>query len=393
MFLTMPEFIKILLSYSFRIFFLCGTLFGFLVIATWSLALLGYGPLVGHPDTYQWHAHEMVFGFVYAILAGFALTAVANWTGRDPVCGGELALLVASWLLGRIGNIYAGTWPAEWVGILDMLFPCLFVFLFGREVLRGGNWRNAPLVVMIALLGGLNLLFHAGHVLSPGLERISILLGVHTVLVIVALVGGRVVPSFTANWMRAQGHAESNLPRIVPVVDIAALILTVATGVAVTFAPVSPLSGVIALLAAAVHALRLARWSGQHTVSEPLLFVMHLAYAWFPLGYLLVGISVFGGYMATVALHALTIGAIVGMILAMITRVPLGHTARPLRAARITVAIYVLWMITVLIRLSGPLFGGNYIYTVETAASVWLLLFILYGWAYWPMLIRPRIDQ
>ncbi len=388
----MPEFIKTILSYAFRAFFLCGTLFGFLVMTLWSVGLLGLGPLVDHPDSYQWHAHEMVFGFVYAILAGFALTAVANWTGRPAVNGGELALLLLAWLAGRIANIYTGAWPAEAVAALDLLFPCVFVYLFGREVLGGGNMRNMPLVALIGLLGGANLLFHAGDALSPGLSRLGILLGVHIVLVIVAIIAGRIIPSFTGNWLRMQGADDNMMPRVVPSVDIAAIVLTVITGIAVTFAPVNPLSGVAAFLAAAAHAVRLSRWSGQHTVREPLMLILHIAYLWFPIGYLLVGISVFGGYMATVALHALTVGAIVGIILAMTPRVTLGHTGRPLRAARMTVAVYVLWMITVLTRLSGPFFGEWYIYTVETASTIWIVFFIMYGWVHWPMLVKPRVD-
>ncbi len=383
---------KTLLSYAFRPMFLCGTLFGFLVMMLWSLELLGLGPLVGHPDSYQWHAHEMVFGFVYAILAGFALTAVANWTGRPSVHGGELALLLLAWLAGRVANIYTGVWPTEAVAALDLLFPCVFVFLFGREVLGGGNKRNLPLVGLIALIGGANLLFHFGDALSPGLSRLGILLGVHVILVIVSIIAGRIIPAFTANWLRMQGAGDNTMPRIVPAVDIAAIILTVVTGIAITFAPINPWSGIVAFLAAAAHALRLSRWSAQHTVREPLLLILHIAYLWFPIGYLLVGISVFGGYLSTVALHALTVGAIFGMILAMTTRVILGHTGRPLQAARMTVVVYVLWMITVLTRLSGPFFGEWYIYTVETASSIWIIFFILYGWVYWPMLVKPRVD-
>lgn len=388
----MRDLIRTLFSYSFRVFFVCGTLFGFLVMTLWSLGLLGLGPLADHPDSYQWHAHEMVFGFVYAIVAGFTLTAVATWTGRPPVQGGKLVLLLLAWLAGRVANIYTGVWSPQWVGGLDMLFPVLLVYLFGREVLAGGNRRNLPLVVLVALLGVTNALFHFGRTLVPGMEHLAILLGVHVILLLIAAIAGRVIPNFTANWLRAQGADDGVMPRVVPAVDVAALLLTVITGIAVTFAPVHPFSGIIAFAAALAHALRLGRWSGHRTVREPLLLVMHLAYAWFPVGYVLVGISVFGSYLAPTALHALTIGVITGMVLAMTTRVPLGHTGRPLQAARITVVVYVLWMATVFVRLSGPFFGIGYVYTVETAASIWLVFFILYAWVYWPMLAKPRAD-
>lgn len=381
-----------LLSYAFRAFFLLGSLCAFSVILFWTIALLGYGPLVGHPDLYFWHAHEMVFGFVFAIVAGFTLTAVATWTGRTPVHGVELGVLVAAWIAGRIALVYTGQWPPALIAAADMLFPCLFVLIFGREVLAAGNWRNAPLVGVVALLASLNLVFHVWPDAMPGLDRMVVLLAVHVVLVLVTVIAGRVIPSFTANWLRALGHTADAMPRVVPMFDITALVMTIVTGIAVTFAPANPVSGIAAMLAAVAHAARLSQWSGLRTISEPLLFVLHVAYMWFPIGYLLVGYSVFGGYLATVALHALTIGVIAGMIIAMATRVSLGHTGRPLHAGRLTVVAYVLLMVTGIVRLSGPLFGDWYIQTVELAASLWMIAFALFAWVYWPILVKPRVD-
>ena len=380
------------LNYSFRAFFLLGSLCAFSVIFFWTIALLGYGPLVGHPDLYFWHAHEMVFGFVFAIVAGFALTAVANWTGRTQIHGVELAVLVVAWIAGRVALVYTGQWPPALIATADMLFPCLFVLVFGREVLAAGNWRNAPLVGVVALLASLNLVFHVWPDAIPGLDRIAVLLAVHVVLVLVTVIAGRVIPSFTANWLRAHRPTTDEMPRVMPMLDIAALSMTIVTGVAVTFAPANPLSGIAAMLAAIAHAARLSQWSGMRTISEPLLFILHVAYLWFPIGYLLAGYSVFGGYLATVALHALTIGVIAGMIIAMTTRVSLGHTGRPLHAAKLTVVVYFLWMVTAVVRLSGPLFGDWYIQTVELAASLWMIAFVLFAWVYWPILVKPRVD-
>jgi uncharacterized protein involved in response to NO len=384
--------IQSLLSYAFRVFFVLGTLCAFAVMLLWPLAILGYGPLVGHPNLVQWHSHEMVFGFAAAIIAGFTLTAVANWTGRPPVRGLPLGLLALAWLAGRIAHMFSGDAFVVAVAIVDMVFPCLLVFLFGREVLAGGNWRNAPVVAVIALLAGLNLMFHLGVGNASGMDALAILLAVHTVLVLVTIISGRIIPSFTANWLRAQGMPEEVFPRVIPAVDIVTILLTVVTGLGVSFAPFHPLTGVMAFAAAGAHALRLSRWSGLRTMGEPLMFVLHVAYAWFPIGYVLTGIAVFGAYMPTVALHALTIGGITGMVLAMTSRVTLGHTGRPLKAARLTVAIYVLWMATVIVRLTGPLAGSNYVLTVETAASIWLVVFMLFAALYWPMLAKPRID-
>ncbi|MFW2405442.1 MAG: NnrS family protein [Gammaproteobacteria bacterium] len=388
----MSDIIRTLLSYSFRAFFLLGSLCAFCVIFLWTLALLGYGPLAGHPNLFYWHAHEMVFGFVFAIVAGFVLTAVANWTGRTRIHGMELGALAAAWIVGRVALAFTGQWPTLVIATADMLFPCLLTFLFGREVFAANNRRNAPVVGVVALLAGLNLMFHIGAVAAPGLDRLALLLAVHVILVLVAIIAGRIIPSFTANWLRAKGAADEAMPRVVPMLDIAAILMTIVTGIAVTVAPANPISGTAALVAALVHAMRLSQWSGLRTVGEPLLFVLHIAYLWFPLGYALVALSVFGGYLPSAAMHALTIGAITGMIIAMMTRVSLGHTGRPLHAARITVFVYVLWMLSTLVRLSGPLLGDWYILTVETAATIWMVAFVLFAWVYWPILAKPRVD-
>ncbi len=380
------QIIKVLLSYSFRIFFLLGCLWAIAVMLLWTLALLKIGPIASIPNLVYWHAHEMLFGFVLAIIAGFILTAVAQWTGRDRVHGAALGWLATTWLAGRIAMMFTGEWPATVIAIADLCFPCLLTFLFGREVIAGGNPRNIPVVVIIGILAILNGLFHFG----TGLDRASLLLTVYVVLALVTVISGRIIPAFTANWLRNHGHPEDAMPHIVPAIDVAVLILTTVTGVALTFLPTSPITGIAAFITACVHALRLSRWSGLHTFGEPLLFILHVAYAWIPIGYALAGIAVFGGYLPTVAMHALTIGGIGGMVLAMTTRVSLGHTGRPLHARRITVIAYCMLILTVATRLSGPLLGELYIQTVETAAIGWMLTFLLFFWVYWPVLTRKN---
>ena len=165
------------------------------------------------------------------------------------------------------------------------------------------------------------------------------------------------------------------------------------TGLAVTFAPLSPLTGVVAVVTAGIHGFRLSRWSGLATLSEPLLLVLHVAYLWLPIGYLLIAWSVFGSvYPASVALHALTMGGIGSMTLAMMTRVALGHTGRPLHAARLTVIAYIILTLAIGIRLLGPLTGQQYMRTVEFAAGGWILAFVIFVWVYWPILTQPRAE-
>ncbi len=385
-----------LLSYAFRPFFLLGSLCSIVVIALWVLGMYGVGPVVLQANPTLWHAHEMLFGFAMAIVAGFVMTAVAMWTGRTRLHGAPLSWLVAAWLAGRFAMGMAGLLPGFLVAILDLIFPMLLSFFFAREVLVAGNRRNFVIVGVIGAMAILNIGYHAGAAgkIGAGADRIALLLMIHLVLVLITAIAGRVVPSFTINWLKGQGRPVECGPRSTPAVDAAALILTVITGGAATFAPTSLTTGVVAAATAIVHGFRLMRWRGWQTASEPLLFVLHAAYLWLPIGYALIAWSVFHPtYPATVALHALTMGGIGSMIFAMTTRVSLGHTGRPLHAARLTVVAYVLLALAVVARLLGPLVSAQYLRSVEIAAAGWIAAFAIFVWVYWPVLTRPRIDQ
>lgn len=385
-----------LLSYAFRPFFLLGSLFTIIVMLLWVLALAGIGPVALHASPMLWHAHEMLFGFAMAIIAGFVLTAVAVWTGRTRLHGAPLGWLIVAWLAGRGAMSVSGALPAAVVGLLDMVFPVLVCLFFGREVLAAGNRRNYVVVGIVVAIAILNVLYHVGAAgVAPGLDRTALLLMIHVVLVLITAIGGRIVPSFTANWLRARG--QERFPRTSATIDAVTLALTVVAGIAITLAPQSPMTGIIALVTAVAHGLRLSRWSGLATTAEPMLFVLHVAYLWFPIGYLLVAWSALGSmlgsvYPPSVALHALTMGAIGTMVLAMSTRVSLGHTGRVPQAARLTVIGYYLLNLAVIIRLVGPLFGAQYMRSVEVAAVAWITTFLLFLWVYWPILTQPRAD-
>jgi uncharacterized protein involved in response to NO len=384
-----------LLSYAFRPFFLLGSLCTILVMVLWIMALAGAGPIATHVNPMLWHAHEMLFGFVMAVVAGFVMTAVAMWTGRTRLHGAPLGLLVAAWLVGRLAMALGGFLPAGLTALLDLVFPVLLSFFFAREVMAAGNRRNFVIAGIIALIAIMDALYHvgaAGSQAGAGLDRTALLLTIHVVLVLITAIAGRIVPNFTAGWLRGQGRLqEDRAPRSTAPVEAATLLLTVITGCAVTFAPSSPLTGVVAIAAAVVHAFRLSRWNGLSTRSEPLLFVLHVAYLWIPVGYVLIAWSAFQSfYPASVALHALTMGGIGSIILAMTTRVGLGHTGRPLQAARLTVVAYVVLTLAVFVRLLGPLIGAQYMRSVEIAAGGWIAAFAIFIWVYWPILTQPR---
>jgi len=383
-----PLFASAFWSYAFRPFFLLNGIFAIAVMAIWVAALNVPGRstlrAILPRDILVWHGHEMIFGFAMAAVAGFALTAVATWTGRKPIAGSPLALLVVAWVAGRGAMLFAGVLPDAITLAIDMAFPILLLILIGREVIAAGNHRNLPIVAIVALLATLNLFYHLGP------RRVPLYLAVHVILVLITIIAGRIVPNFTANWMRARGH--TRLPRAGTPLDLPTVIATVAYGLAFAAAPGSNVAGVLALAAALAHGLRLAQWRGLATTGEPLLFVLHVAYMWFPIGYLLSAAVVFTPTLPLAAMHALTMGAIGSMILAVTTRVALAHTGRKLHAARLTVGAYFLLTAAVVVRIAGGVAGSAYLSLIDLAAGGWILTFAIFTWVYWPVLTGPRID-
>lgn len=360
-------------------------LFAIIVVALWVAVLHGAGPPTLPADAMAWHGHEMVVGFALAAVAGFVLTAVATWTGRAPVAGRSLAALVLAWLIGRCAMLFAGSLPGGLLATLDLIFPVLLCALIGREVIGAGNRRNYPIVGLIALLAVLNLAYHA----TSG--RVALFLLIHLILLLITVIAGRIVPNFTANWLRARG--ETRLPATSGPLDLVTIVVTIATGIAVATAPTHGITGLLAFVAATAHGLRLAKWRGLSTAGEPLLFVLHVAYLWLPVGYALTGCAVFGWWFdSTSALHALTMGAIGSMILAVSTRVALAHTGRKLHAARLTVVAYCALTLSVVIRVCGSFAGGAYLGLVDLSALGWMVTFALFTWVYWPVLTGPRVD-
>lgn len=378
-----------LLNYAFRPFFLFGGLYAVLVMLIWVLALHGifwWEPVV---DTPGWHAHEMLIGFASGAVAGFVLTAVATWTGRTPVQGPWLGALVGGWLAGRIAMCCAGVLPPALVGLLDMIFPILLTLLAAREIVGGNSKRNYIVIVLLGSLALFNLLYHSAST-SLG-ARAPLYLILHTLLILVSLISGRIVPSFTANWLRSRG--ETRLPAVQPKLDLLVLIAGAVTGLVDSFWQTGIATALLAFITAAVHAARFRSWRTLATLSNPLLLILHVAYLWFLIGYLLLGLSALGiGLPRSAALHALSMGAVGGMILAVATRVGLAHTGRALQASRLTVVAYVVFAIAVIVRIVSPLAPARYQMLLDLSATGWMVTFALFLWVYAPMVIRPRVD-
>jgi len=381
-----------ILNYAFRPFFLLNGLFAIIAVGIWVMALHGLR-VIGLPvDTTLWHGHEMIVGFAMAAIAGFMLTAVATWTDRRPVQGPILGWLVTAWLAGRLAMALSDVLPGLLVALLDLSFPVMLCAIMTREVVGGGSQRNYPVAGITAVLALLNLLYHLGlGPLLPGADRLAIYLLIHLVLVLITVIAGRIVPNFTANWLRARG--ELRLPRIIKSVEQATIGTTLIVGIAASIAPLSPVTGMLAFAAAIGHGIRLSRWRSLATIDEPLLFVLHVAYAWLPIGYGLLGLATFGiMFPQTAALHALTMGAIGSMVLAVTTRVALAHTGRALHAARLMVVGYGIFTVAVAVRILSPLMTDGYFVMIDLSAAGWILTYIVFSWVYWPILTRPRVD-
>lgn len=386
---------SVLFSYAFRPFFLGLAAFGIVAVAVWVAVLYGAGPATLPVNVVHWHAHEMLVGFVLAAVAGFLLTAVATWTNRPPVAGAELLLLFVLWVLGRVAFFFDAWLGAAWVALLDMLFPLLLWLLMAREVLGAANVRNVPIVWLCALLVLCNLAFHAGRLGLLGVslmgERTALFLLLQLFVLCIAIIGGRIIPNFTANWLRARGA--ERLPVTRPVLERVTLLATVLTGAVLSVAPGAALTGALALLTGILHALRLAGWRGWQTRTEPLLFVLHLGYAWLPIAYGLVAAAGQGWLPNSgSAVHAFAVGCISVMILGVSTRVALAHTGRALRPARLTVAAYLLMVLAALARVANP-GGASYFLWLELAAGLWIAAFASFLWVYAPVLTGPQVAE
>jgi uncharacterized protein involved in response to NO len=379
---------------GFRPFFLLVGLYGCGGVLAWIAMLLGFAPAPGWLGPTAWHGHEMLFGVVAAAVAGFLLTSVPVWTGTKAVAGGRLAALAGLWVAGRLALLGAGALPSWAVAAVDLLFVPALAGTIAGPLLAAGAVRNLGFVPILLVLFGSNLRMHAQAVgLTASGASGALRVGVDLVVVLIVIVGGRITPSFTANAFERSGIVAPISVR--PWLDraaIAGVVLVAAFDVA---APRTALGGCAALLAGALVAGRMLGWQSLRTVHDPLLWSLHVGYAWIPVGLLLVGIGDLTQAVPQVAgLHALTAGAMGAMILAVMTRVSLGHTGRPLVLPRGAAAAYGLVNVGALVRTAGPILApGLHLPVLAVAGVSWGGAFGLFVVLYWRILTRPRVDD
>jgi uncharacterized protein involved in response to NO len=383
-----PESIA-LLSYGFRPFFLGAALWAVAAMALWLGLLFGYWSFAGNYGAVAWHAHEFLFGYVSAVMTGFLLTAIPNWTGRFPLQGLPLLALFLLWLAGRIAMLLTDRIGIPAAALIDCAYLVTLTAVIAREIIVGRNWRNLRVAVLVALVALANIVFQA-EVLFRGAPDYGFRLGCAAIVGLIMLVGGRVTPSFTNNWLARQNS--SKLPAPLGPFDVTSLVIASLALIAWIAAPDWAGSSVLLLVMALTQAMRLARWAGERTWREPILLILHLGYAFVSLGALMLGVSILWPDLMppSGALHAWTTGAMGTMTLAVMTRATLGHTGRDIATTPSTVIIYAAILIAALARVAAPLLPANYEAALVFAGVGWIVAFGTFVLVYGPMLLRAR---
>lgn len=374
-----------LLSYGFRPFFLGAGAFAVLAMTLWIAALAAGLPLGGAYGMVAWHGHEMLFGFGAAVLAGFLMTAIPNWTGQMPLSGPPLAAIALLWLAGRAAML-----AVPWIGVaaavtVDALFLPALVAVCARELIAGRKWSDMKILAAISAIGIANLGFHA-EVVATGAAAISARAALAAFVLLVMIIGGRIVPSFTRNWLALRGA--TRLPVAFNRQDGVAILAILAALVVWVAAPVGAPAAVACVAGAGVVAWRLSRWRGLATAAEPLLLVLHVAFGFVALGFLGLAAGAVGWLPPAGAMHPMLVGGIAGMMLAVMTRATRGHTRRELTASRMTVAAYACLFAAALARPAADIFAAPAL--LDLAGGLWIAAFGLFLVEYGPMLIGAR---
>jgi len=371
-------------SLGFRPFYLLASVFAALSVALWATQVTGVLP-GAYLKGSLWHGHEMLFGYTLAVVAGFLLTAVRAWTGQPTATGAPLMVLAGLWVAGRI--LVLTPWNAA-AAIVNAAFPLALAVAIAIPLLRARNARNYFFVGLLALMSVLVAALHLALLGMAALPpRLDLVLGLDVMLFIMTVMGGRVIPMFTNNGVPGAGAVRH------PVVEKIALGSVLALFLADLFQLQPAIIAAVALAAAIAHGVRLFLWNSWRTLATPLVWILHAAYAWIVLHLALRGLAGVGWLGESFAIHALTVGAIGGLTLGMMTRTARGHTARPLVADGYELTCYLLIQVAAAVRVFGGMASpGLYLASVQLSGLLWAAAFGLYAVRYWPVLTRPRLD-
>ena len=376
-----------LLSYGFRPFFLFGALYAGLAVFAWLPVFNGELELWSAFSPVDWHVHEMLYGYLPAVVTGFLLTAIPNWTGRLPIQGKPLLALVAVWVAGRVCVTFSAETGWLVAAIVDVCFLALVVAAAAREIVAGKNWRNLRVVGLVTLLLAGNVAFHLeAHI--QGTAEYGARIGIATIVLLIVLIGGRIVPSFTRNWLARENPGR--LPAPIGRFDVATIGISAATLALWTVLPIGRLTAVAFAASAVLNVVRLGRWAGDRTCRDRLVLILHVGYAFVPIGFLFASAAAIDVVAPSAGIHAWTVGAAGTMTLAVMTRASLGHTGHALSASAVTQAIYAAVVIAAFARIGASLEPALSDLLLHVTAIAWCLAFFAFVGSYGPMLFSAR---
>ena len=374
---------------GFRPFYAVAAIFAVVALVVWLRAFAGFSGTGVYLHSVVWHSHEMLFGFSAAVIAGFLFTAVHNWTGLPTPTGIVLAGLTALWLAARV-LIFMG--PAPIAAIVDVAFLPAIAVAVALPIIRSKNVRNHKVLAVILALAVSHGVFHlASQGYFPAdLSRTSLFASIDIVVILLAIVAGRVIPAFTKNAI-PEANARHE-PWVEMVTFVGMILVALATLVSGSWALPSGMMAVLLIVVAAAHATRLGLWDPIRTIDNPLLWMMPVAYSWLAFAFLLRAFAALNIVPASAWVHAVTIGAISSFMLAMMMRSTLGHTGRQLVASRIDMTAFLLLQFAAIVRVVASITaGGSYRYWIVISSFAWVLAFLLFALRYLPMLGRPRV--
>lgn len=376
-----------LFANSFRSFFLFAAIQAALSILVWLPMFYGELSVTSAFAPRDWHVHEMLYGFLPAVITGFLFTAIPNWTGRLPIQGTSLAALLVVWIAGRVAVTLSADIGWMFALLVDAAFLALVVAAATREIIAGGNWRNLPVVALVLVLLAGNIGFHL-ETHFEGTADVGIRAGIGVVVLLIALIGGRIIPSFTRNWLVK--FNPGRLPVPFGRFDGAVIGCSALALISWIVAPLNAVTGAAMALVGGLHLVRLARWAGDRTTRERLLLILHVGYVFVPLGFLLNALAGFGVLAPSAGIHAWMTGAAGIMTLAVMTRASLGHTGQALTASPATQGIYLAIIIAALTRVAAvalPAYGNA---LLHIAACGWVVAFLGFAIAFGPLLAGSR---
>lgn len=376
-------------SVGLRPFFFFASAYTALSMLLWLPFFHGELELLTTFSTVDWHIHEWLFGFLPAVATGFLFTAVPNWTGRMPIRGLPLASLLLVWISGRFAITFSSLIGWHAAAVIDLSFLALVTVVIAREIVAGKNWRNLKVLIPLSILTLANAVFHIESALN-GNADLSRRLGLSAGIILIILIGGRIIPSFTRNWLVRENPGRLPIP--FGKIDIYAITISIFALLGWVAFPENSMTGALLIMAGGVQLVRMARWAGYRTLHDPIVLILHVSYLFIPIGLLLLSASIFtpNTIPPAAGIHALGVGAIGGMTLSVMVRASLGHTGREIKTSFFSMIIFAAIIVAATARILQTLSIGNYEITLYVSGAAWIVAFGGFALTFAPALLRSK---